>query len=71
MPGHGLPAGEAAGQSDRPQAAWDNAEKLSWESGHPFTDRYGRRQNVDAEEVGITKTVLQKWCLLRGENFDC
>ncbi len=44
---------------------------MSRESGHPYTDRYGHRQNVDAEEVVITKIVLQKWCLLRGEEFDC
>jgi hypothetical protein len=68
---HGLPVGEAALQSDRPQAAWDHAEKLSRESGHPYTDRYGHRQNVEAEEVGITKTVLQRWCHQRGEQFDC
>ncbi len=51
---HGLPVGEAALQSDRPQAAWEHTEKLSRESGHPYTDRYGQRQNVEAEEVGIT-----------------
>jgi hypothetical protein len=62
---HGLPVGEAPLQSDRPQAVWDHAEKLSRESGHPYTDR------VEAEEVGITKTVLQRWCQQRGEQFDC
>jgi hypothetical protein len=43
---------------------------LSKKSGHPYKDRWGVDQNTEAEQLGITKAVLQQWCVPHGEEFD-
>ena len=43
------------------QELWDKADKYSKESGNPYTDRWGVRQNVHNETVGLAKTVLAQW----------
>ena len=48
------------------QEASRNAFEASMRAGHAFTDEYGRRWNVEAEIIGIGKSVMQAYCRRRG-----
>ena len=45
------------------QAAWDQAERESKDSGMPYTDRHGVRQN---EPLSLTQAVLREYCASTG-----
>ncbi len=64
----GLPGGEAAWQGDRPKAAWVLVAQLSKPYGHSDADRRLQLQHDHA--LGITKTVLQQWCILTNQQLD-
>ena len=49
--------------------AWDTAEAVSWQSGHPFNDRNGIRCNAHLEKVGVVEIVLRQWCADRGIDY--
>jgi len=52
------------------QEAWDKAEALSAASGHPYDDRWGVRQNVHAENLGITISVMREYCRRHALNME-
>ena len=51
------------------EVAWDEAEKVSWLSGHPFNDRHGQRCNGACEKVGVVEIVLRRWCDDKGLDY--
>ena len=51
------------------EVAWDEAERVSWLSGHPFNDRNGIRRNVDGEKLGVVEIALRRWCHGKGLDY--
>ena len=52
-----------------PEDNWVLAHRISFDSGHPFTDRYGVRQNVQHEPIGMVKQVIMQWALAHNEQL--
>ena len=51
-----------SGSRARAQEAWGEAERISEAAGKPYANRLGVRRFAEAENVGITLTVWQRWC---------
>ena len=48
----------------RRELAWDEAERVSLASGHPFKDRDGVWRSTERRD--LAHQALAQWCALRG-----